>query len=81
MVDCWRGRHQTANSALFGVHWAVWYARREKDVAFCPTARSVGEAINTPNQTFEDKRAQATYQAHIGHPKTPRLRIHAFGSL
>jgi hypothetical protein len=40
-------------------------ARRQKAAAFCPTARSVGEAINTPNQPFEGVGAQATYQGIV----------------
>jgi hypothetical protein len=33
---------------MSGVHRTVWCAQRQKTAAFCPTARSEGEAIYTP---------------------------------
>jgi hypothetical protein len=51
------------NSALFGAHRTVWCARRQKAVAFCPTARNgVGDYKYHPNWQFHGVGAQATYQ-------------------
>jgi hypothetical protein len=59
----WRGRHRALHSACPVVHRAVRCARRQKVVAFCPTARiRVGGYKYHPNRPFLSVGAQETYQ-------------------
>jgi hypothetical protein len=70
--------HRTLNSVMFGAHQTIRCARRQKAVAFCPTAIWGLEPITTtPTDHFkvwESKQHIKAYSRHI--QALPTISIH-----
>jgi hypothetical protein len=78
LASDWRDRHRTLNSVMFGAHQTIRCARRQKAVAFCPTAIWGLEPITTtPTDHFkvwESKQHIKAYSRHI--QALPTISIH-----